>query len=94
MTNHSLKSISSLHKGNTMKKFILYTIAFFGSFAISAQDTLITESDTIITNTGKIEVDQVEVIKAFKAKLDDAKKIGVKPTTLYLKYIQISINIQ
>lgn len=44
-----------------------------------AQDTLITESDTIITNTGVIEVDQVEVIKAFEAKLQDAKKISLKP---------------
>ncbi len=44
-----------------------------------AQDTLITESDTIITNTGVIEVDQVEVIKAFEAKLEDAKKISLKP---------------
>lgn len=44
-----------------------------------AQDTLITESDTIITNTGIIEVDQVEVIKAFEAKLEDAKKISLKP---------------
>lgn len=46
---------------------------------IVAQDTLITESDTIITNTGVIEVDQVEVIKAFEAKLIDAKKISLKP---------------
>ena len=44
-----------------------------------AQDTLITERDTIITNTGIIEVDQVEVIKAFEAKLMDAKKISLKP---------------
>jgi len=44
-----------------------------------AQDTLITESDTIITNTGVIEVDQVEVIKAFEAKLEDAKKISIQP---------------
>jgi hypothetical protein len=47
--------------------------------AIFAQDTLITESDTIITNTGIIEVDQVEVIKAFEAKLIDAKKISINP---------------
>ena len=46
---------------------------------IFAQDTLITESDTIITNTGIIEVDQVEVIKAFEAKLIDAKKISINP---------------
>ncbi len=44
-----------------------------------AQDTLITENDTIITNTGVIEVDQVEVIKAFEAKLEDAEKINLKP---------------
>jgi len=44
-----------------------------------AQDTLITERDTIITNTGVIEVDQVEVIKAFEAKLIDAKKISLNP---------------
>lgn len=46
---------------------------------IYCQDTLITESDTIITNTGVIEVDQVEVIKAFEAKLIDAKKITINP---------------
>jgi len=63
-----------------MKKTILYISAFLISLSSYAQDTLITERDTIITNTGKIEVDQVEVIKAFEAKLSDAKKISVAPT--------------
>ena len=49
-------------------------------YLLMSQDTLITESDTIITNTGVIEVDQVEVIKAFEAKLIDAKQISIKPS--------------
>jgi hypothetical protein len=62
-----------------MKNILYYIAATMFSFNLCAQDTLITEKDTIITNTGKIEVDQVEVIKAFEAKLSDAKRIGVAP---------------
>ncbi len=62
-----------------MKKILYYITATIFSFNLCAQDTLITEKDTIITNTGKIEVDQVEVIKAFEAKLSDAKRIGFAP---------------
>jgi hypothetical protein len=62
-----------------MKKILYYIAATIFSFNLCAQDTLITEKDTIITNTGKIEVDQIEVIKAFEAKLSDAKRIGVAP---------------
>ena len=61
-----------------MKILGLIFILLFPALCYS-QDTLITESDTIITNTGIIEVDQVEVIKAFEAKLIDAKKISLKP---------------
>lgn len=63
-----------------MKNILIYIIVFGTCLTLKAQDTLITERDTIITNTGKIEVDQVEVIKAFEANLSDAKRISVKPT--------------
>ncbi|MDF1696429.1 MAG: hypothetical protein P1U56_11375 [Saprospiraceae bacterium] len=62
-----------------MKNLILY-IALVIPFTSWSQDTLITESDTIITNTGVIEVDQVEVIKAFEANLMDAKKVFLRPS--------------
>jgi hypothetical protein len=62
-----------------MKKIIYYIAATVFSLNLGAQDTMITEKDTIITNTGKIEVDQVEVIKAFEAKLSDAKRISIAP---------------
>ena len=62
-----------------MKKIYFYIIATIFSVNLGGQDTLITERDTVITNTGKIEVDQVEVIKAFEAKLSDAKRISVIP---------------
>ena len=45
-----------------MKKTLIYITLAFSAFQVSAQDTLITERDTVITNTDKIEVDQVEVI--------------------------------
>ena len=61
-----------------MKNLIIIFLLLFATLG-SAQDTLITESDTIITNTGIIEVDQVEVIKAFEAKLDDAQRINLGP---------------
>lgn len=68
-----------MRKINTKMKNI-FTLLLLGiPFLLSAQDTLITESDTIITNTGIIEVDQVEVIKAFEANLIDAKKVALKP---------------
>ena len=62
-----------------MKKIIIYIAISFSVFQLNAQDTIITERDTVITNSGKIEVDQVEVIKAFEAKLSDAKRIDVTP---------------
>ncbi len=62
-----------------MKNIYIYILLSLISLSMSAQDTLITERDTIITNTGKIEVDQVEVIKAFEAKLSDAKRVSVSP---------------
>ncbi|MEM9549134.1 MAG: hypothetical protein AAGA77_24315, partial [Bacteroidota bacterium] len=60
-------------------KNLIITILLFIPVLSNAQDTLITESDTIITNTGIIEVDQVEVIKAFEANLEDAKRIYIQP---------------
>ncbi len=62
-----------------MKKILFYIIFAFSALQINAQDTLITERDTVISNTGKIEVDQIQVIKAFEAKLSDAKRINVVP---------------
>lgn len=61
-----------------MKNLVIIILLLL-PFLVSSQDTLITESDTIITNTSTIEVDQVEVIKAFEAKLIDAKKVFLKP---------------
>lgn len=62
-----------------MKNIASFLIIFLAAIPAYAQDTLITERDTIITNPSNIEVDQVEVIKAFEAKLSDAKKISVSP---------------
>lgn len=62
-----------------MKNTLIYILLSVLTISLGAQDTLITERDTIITNTGKIEVDQVEVIKAFEAKLSDAKRVSVSP---------------
>jgi len=62
-----------------MKNILLYITFTISALQLYAQDTLITERDTVISNTGKIEVDQVEVIKAFEAKLYDAKRISVIP---------------
>jgi len=60
-------------------KNLIAIIVVLTPFMLSAQDTLITEQDTIITGSDVIEVDQVEVIKAFEAKLDDAQKISLSP---------------
>lgn len=60
-----------------MKNLIF--LLFLLPAALSAQDTLAVETDTTITNPGNIEVDQVQVIKAFEAKLEDAKQISLKP---------------
>jgi len=62
-----------------MKYITTYLLLLLATCQVMAQDTLITERDTIITNPSNIEVDQVEVIKAFEAKLSDAKKISVLP---------------
>lgn len=64
------------------------------SFNLCAQDTLITEQDTIITNSGKIEVDQVKVIKAFDAKLLDAKRVGVAPKVKAIVPVKKSYNYE
>lgn len=69
-------------------KYILSIILLATVCHINGQDTLITERDTIITNTGKIEVDQVEVIKAFEAKLSDAKRIAVSPKIQEIKKVE------
>jgi hypothetical protein len=75
-----------------MKKTLIYITLAFSAFQVSAQDTLITERDTVITNTDKIEVDQVEVIKAFEAKLTDAKRISVAPKVKAIVPIEKTYN--
>jgi len=81
-------------KYQKMNKTIIYILALLISISSFAQDTLITERDTIITNTGKIEVDQVEVIKAFEAKLSDAKKISVAPTVKAVVPVEKTYNYE
>lgn len=60
-------------------KFILHIVFLLVSLQAFSQDTLFTERDTIIDD-GKIKVDQVEIIKAFEAKLLEAKMISVLPS--------------
>jgi len=68
-----------------MFKYIYTTIITLLALGSQAQETvpLTTASDTSATDTltelKKIEVDEVEVIKAFEVKLGEAKRIAVGP---------------
>jgi len=76
-----------------IKNIILILAVNICTNVVYSQDTIITERDTII-KSDKIEVDQVEVIKAFEAKLSDAERISVSPSLPKITPVEKTYNYQ